>query len=213
VPWANEQQRAYNARYYALHRESEIERVKSRQRAAAELLNGLRSVPCADCRRCFPPHMMDFDHRDPNTKAFALSGKCQLKAEETLLSEVAKCDVVCANCHRIRTQHQRSSFSWCWPRGGDSPRLAAKTDMRLRQVELLTRPRCVPCLDCALSFPSFVMEFDHRDPQTKRALVSRMAGRASDRRILDEVAKCDVVCANCHRHRTFVRRQNGAAAR
>jgi hypothetical protein len=82
---ANEQQRAYNARYYPSHRESEIERVRSRQRAAGELLNGLRRVPCADCCRCFPPHMMDFDHRDPSTKSFALSGKVQLKSEETLL--------------------------------------------------------------------------------------------------------------------------------
>jgi hypothetical protein len=152
--------------------------------------------------------MMDFAHRDPSTKSFALSGKVQLKSEKTLLREVAKCDVVCANCHRVRTQRQRASFSWSWPQGGDSPRLAAKTEIRLRQVELLTRLCCVPCLDCAGSFPSFVMELDQRDPQTKRALVSRMAGRASDRRILDEVAKCDVVCSNCHRNRTFARRQS-----
>ena len=44
--------------------------------------------------------MMDFDHRDPSMKSFALSGKVQLKSEEALLREVAKCDVVCANCHR-----------------------------------------------------------------------------------------------------------------
>jgi len=37
---------------------------------------------------------MDFDHRDPSTKSFALSGKCLLKSGEALLREVAKCDVV-----------------------------------------------------------------------------------------------------------------------
>ena len=103
---------------------------------------------------------MDFDHRDPSTKAFALSGKVQLKSAATLLGEVAKCDVVCANCHRVRTRRQRASFSWCWPQGGHSPRLAAKTEMRLRQVELLALIRCVPCSDCAGRFPSFVIEFD-----------------------------------------------------
>jgi hypothetical protein len=41
----------------------------------------------------------------------------------------------------------------------------------------------------------------------KRALVTRKPGHASDRRILQEVPKCDIVCSNCHRHRTFVRRQ------
>jgi hypothetical protein len=206
VPWTNEQQRAYNARYYASHREAEILRVTSRQRAAAELLNELRRVPCADCRGCFPPHVMDFDHRDPRTKSFALSGKCQLKSKEVLLREVAKCDVVCANCHRLRTQCQRASFVWSWPKGGQSPRLLAKTASRLHQVELLRRLRSVSCLDCGGSFPAFVMDFDHRDPRTKRAPVMHMPGRASDRRILEEVAKCDVVCSNCHRNRTFVRR-------
>src|SRR4051794_11442427 len=77
MAWGIEQQRAYNARYYAAHRESEIERVKSRQRATAELLNELRRVLCAYCGRSLPPHVMDFDHRDPSTKLFALSGKCQ----------------------------------------------------------------------------------------------------------------------------------------
>jgi len=48
------------------------------------------------------------------------------------------------------------------------------------------------------------MEFDHRQPATMRALVCQMAGRASDRRILEEVAKRDIVCSNCHRNRTFV---------
>jgi hypothetical protein len=44
LPWTAEQQRAYNAQYYASHRESEIRRVTSRQRAAADVLNTLRRV-------------------------------------------------------------------------------------------------------------------------------------------------------------------------
>jgi hypothetical protein len=50
------------------------------------------------------------------------------------------------------------------------------------------------------------MDFDHRDPRTKWSAVTRMIGRAGTYRILEEVAKCDIVCANCHRLRTFVRR-------
>jgi rRNA-processing protein FCF1 len=50
------------------------------------------------------------------------------------------------------------------------------------------------------------MDFDHRDPTTKRMAVTRMIGRAGTARILEEVAKCDIVCANCHRLRTVLRR-------
>jgi hypothetical protein len=53
-----------------------------------------------------------------------------------------------------------------------------------------------------------VMEFDRRDARAKRALVSHLAGRASDRRILEEVAKCDIVCSNCRQDRTFKRQRH-----
>ncbi len=47
---------------------------------------------------------MEFDHRDPETKLFALtSSRAMLKPREELLAEIAKCDIVCANCHRART--------------------------------------------------------------------------------------------------------------
>jgi hypothetical protein len=50
------------------------------------------------------------------------------------------------------------------------------------------------------------MQFDHRDPREKKYLVSQMVGRAGRGTILAEVAKCDIVCANCHRERTYQRR-------
>jgi hypothetical protein len=50
------------------------------------------------------------------------------------------------------------------------------------------------------------MDFDHRQGETKRAVVTRMIGRSGLARIFAEAAKCDIVCANCHRVRTFVRR-------
>src|SRR4029079_253940 len=76
----------------------------------------------------------------------------------------------------------------------------------------LDRCRAVPCSDCGERYPPCAMDFDHRDPSTKRAAVTRMIGRAGTQRLLDEIAKCDIVCANCHRLRTF-RRRSAATAR
>lgn len=51
------------------------------------------------------------------------------------------------------------------------------------------------------------MDFDHRDPKEKMSGISEMvAGGYTDARIEEEVAKCDVVCANCHRLREHERR-------
>ncbi len=69
------------------------------------LIDELKSVPCADCGVEYPPYVMDFDHRDPNTKLFRVSSRTHHSTEK-LCAEIAKCDVVCSNCHRIRTHNE-----------------------------------------------------------------------------------------------------------
>jgi hypothetical protein len=56
---------------------------------------------CADCGYRKDPRAMDFDHVR-GEKSFNLSQSGSIKLER-ILAEVEKCDVVCANCHRIRT--------------------------------------------------------------------------------------------------------------
>lgn len=74
--------------------------------------------------------------------------------------------------------------------------------IRARNRQLLERAKDVPCADCGERYPPFVMDFDHVRGE-KRANVSQLAGTgASEAAILAEIAKCDVVCANCHRERT-----------
>lgn len=203
--------RVYNAQYYRAHRDSEIERVTRRQQETLAWLRDLRRVPCTDCGATCPPHVMDFDHRDPREKSFSLvSGKCLLKNRDVLAREIAKCDIVCANCHRERTERQRPYYAWGWPTGGSSPRLQEKRARRLAQIELILQLKDAPCADRGARFPPYVMEFDHRPDEIKRCLVSQMAGRASTALILAEAGKCDIVCCNCHRDRSFQRRAASA---
>jgi hypothetical protein len=49
---------------------------------------------------------MDFDHRDPSTKVLAVSRLIN-RGYQTMMAEVAKCDIVCANCHHLRTDARR----------------------------------------------------------------------------------------------------------
>ncbi len=206
-------QRPYNVAYYARNRDAEIERVTRRQQATLAWLRELRRVPCLDCGGIFPPHVMDFDHRDPKTKSFNVtSSRAMLMVRSRLEAEIAKCDTICANCHRSRTY--RAFFDGTLRpaafRRKDPTADAAKARRRERyrqrwevNIELLRRLREVPCVDCGRDLPWFVMQFDHRDPSTKTGEVTRMAGRASTARIMEEVAKCDIVCTNCHRDRTY----------
>lgn len=68
------------------------------------LLDSLKTDPCCDCGKNFPVEAMDFDHIDPTTKIDKISAMIYKGSEPLLLAEVAKCELVCANCHRIRTR-------------------------------------------------------------------------------------------------------------
>lgn len=207
-------QHAANVAYYRLHRDREIARVKTRQVATVAFLRDLRHVPCADCGGLFEPHQMDFDHRDPTAKRFGLTtGRAMLASRANLLAELEKCDVVCAVCHRHRTREQHQTKLANTMRRGSSPYLARKRTHWRLQAHVLDTLRKVPCADCGRRYPPYAMDFDHVEPSTKRDGVTRMIGRSGIRRILAEAAKCDIVCANCHRARTYRRRLKVAIER
>lgn len=73
---------------------------------AYERLWDLKRVPCGDCKQSFPPYCMDFDHRPDEVKSFTISGRARMRWDK-LLTEIAKCDVVCAICHRKRTHARK----------------------------------------------------------------------------------------------------------
>jgi hypothetical protein len=154
---------------------------------------------------------MDFDHRNPSDKSFDMcSSRAALKNRTQLLAEAAKCDVVCANCHRLRTR--RRHREWLASRTpAVSPRIVEKRERWRHAADLLDQLRSVPCADCGGTFAQCSMDFDHRDPAIKVRSVTRMINGSIDR-MMAEVAKCDIVCVNCHRLRTFERRRSKRAA-
>jgi hypothetical protein len=80
--------------------------------------------------------------------------------------------------------------------------IAANRRRRVRIRQWLANYKRKPCADCKRRYPPYVMDFDHRDPTTKRHLVSLLARHGSWKRLQEEIVKCDLVCANCHRIRT-----------
>ena len=61
-----------------------------------------------------------------------------------------------------------------------------------------------PCADCKINYPAHVMEFDHINGD-KSYNISQMVHNCSWDDLLEEIDKCEVVCANCHRQRTWYR--------
>lgn len=78
---------------------------------------------------------------------------------------------------------------------------------RLRR-DVIWTAKSKPCMDCGQTFHPVCMDFDHRPGETKIEPVSHMLSTSgSIPKMLAEIAKCDVVCANCHRMRTWLRKE------
>ncbi len=75
---------------------------------------------------------------------------------------------------------------------------------RAKLVRLVEDAKDVPCADCGGRHPSYVMDFDHVHGEKLANVAHLMTG--SLERLLSEMGKCDIVCANCHRLRTMTRR-------
>jgi hypothetical protein len=95
----------YFSEWYERNKEKKREYARRAYQKGTEKLRKLKSVPCADCGILFPSYVMQFDHLED--KKFTLS-KSPTRKWEKVLEEIAKCEIVCANCHAIRT-HLR----WC----------------------------------------------------------------------------------------------------
>ena len=110
------------------------------------------------------------------------------------------------HCRDCKAQYQRE-----WYEKNRERHKAAvavnRTLLRERNVAIIKQAKAVPCTDCGGRFDPCAMDFDHVRGK-KRGNISFMV-KESTQRLLEEIAKCEVVCANCHRLRTYRTSKDG----
>jgi hypothetical protein len=84
----------------------ERKRILARERTTY-LIDYFRSHPCVDCGER-DPVVLEFDHLAE--KLFDIGQALPYRSWQSILEEIEKCDVVCANCHRRRTAKRRGSL-------------------------------------------------------------------------------------------------------
>ena len=112
--YCRECRRAYDRRYYEERgKAARTERQRARRDAERAWMQSLKSVPCADCGGIFPPWVMHWDHLPGYEKRAAVGKMVGSHSRTLILEEVKKCELVCANCHVIRTI-SRTGRSAAW---------------------------------------------------------------------------------------------------
>lgn len=99
--------RAYNKR----NRTVKALRDAARRSACKTYVDKIKAkTPCADCGERFPAICMDFDHLKGKNKSVSglVSGAYRL---ELIKEEIAKCEIVCSNCHRLRTKRRKQNHA------------------------------------------------------------------------------------------------------
>jgi hypothetical protein len=103
---------AYGKEHYAANRAVYIEHARiQKERLQLErtryLLEYFASHPCVECGET-DPVVLEFDHlRD---KRFSIGQDLVRRSWTSIVAEIEKCEVVCANCHRRRTARRRGAL-------------------------------------------------------------------------------------------------------
>lgn len=91
--------RTYQARYAAKHRASESLRSRTTKQKRKNELSALKLADgCALCGYNKSAKALHYHHRDPADKEFCVADSV-MYAWSRITAEIAKCDVLCANCH------------------------------------------------------------------------------------------------------------------
>ena len=102
----NENVRKYRAERYKREGQWRDEGIKAKELKAWMI--ELKSKPCSDCGNTFDSCCMEFDHRIDADKKYNLGSMFSHHYSKDLIQkELDKCDLVCSNCHRIRTKNKR----------------------------------------------------------------------------------------------------------
>ena len=153
--------------------------------------NSIHSTAKYCSRRC-----SNNDHKFLPRKKRVKNSKCSKCGLHDRLSYGQYCRLChCARQKQYYREHPQSAAR------------SHKTRQKFRRDYVKSKKDNLPCMDCGRPYSWYVMDFDHvrGKKQFNLSIVGSMI--CSIEKIDREIAKCDLVCANCHRKRTFERRE------
>lgn len=91
------------SKYYGYSDYKLKQRKEDRARLSKLVAELKEASPCVDCNKSYPWYVMQYDHRQGVIKEDNVSQLVSIASKKKTLAEIDKCDLVCANCHAVRT--------------------------------------------------------------------------------------------------------------
>ena len=102
---------AYIRKHYKENKQYYLDKAKAKKEETKKLVRINKQKPCADCGIEYKPHIMQYDHLGKDDKLINLAHIHNKGwGEKKVLAEIAKCEVVCSNCHADRTFKRRNGL-------------------------------------------------------------------------------------------------------
>ena len=106
--WCKACRKAYDAAYFQANKHRR-QRGLDKHATFRAWYQALKTGPCTDCHQTFPPDAMHWDHLPEVDKVADLGFLAARHNKRRVLEEIAKCELVCANCHAVRTAERRAA--------------------------------------------------------------------------------------------------------
>lgn len=173
----------------------------------------LQATECTLCRAAYHPVQ-------PHQKY--CSRRCKVKTRDALASvrraatsrlSALLCEF-CGHEFKQRSVVQKYCTRKCGEKAARSARpeadavnkKKAKSIAHQRNANIIAEAKLAGCSRCPENHPG-CLDFHHLDPSTKKKEISRMArDGSSEKHLLEEIAKCEILCSNCHRKEEWKKR-------
>lgn len=189
--WCSECKKKYNKDY-------DPEVFKKWRRDRMQWFRAIKAgQSCVDCGQMFEPSCMDYDHIGEDKVENVARMVAHNYSKERILEEIKKCELVCVLCHNRRTQKRLEA------KGANKYKSYV-----LNNINIINQAKSIPCEYCGQQYEVFNMQFDHKDANTKLANICQLKS-SNLFRLMEEIKKCRVLCALCHRRKTFIEVKGG----
>jgi len=180
------------------------------------IANHMKDGRNSKCKKCHNAYLLNYRNNKNKDKIIEREAKERKKAilYKKGLKECNRCskekpisdfsvrraspDGLCGDCKLCAVEKQKKQY-----RNNKKYYLDRNREIRSKNREKYRETKeGKPCAHCGGLFPQVCMDYDHIDPKTKKLCVAQMLGY-SWKDIEKEISKCELICSNCHRIKTY----------